>query len=133
MQESIPALNSDWGEASVAYDEIRNFMAERDILQSNEAQTRFDVIDRLIRDVFSWPNGQINVEVHATGERKGYVDYLLKSGDEAIVIEAKKAGAAFPSPTRRKQLKLSGSVLSSGPIGKAIQQAQEYLQTTTTN
>jgi len=126
MTDSVPLPHSDWGQASVSYDEIREFIAQRDILQSNEAQTRFDVIDRLIREVFSWPSGQVDVEVHAAGERKGYVDYLLKSGDEAIVIEAKKAGAAFPSPTRRKQLKLSGSVLSAAAIGEAIQQAQEY-------
>jgi hypothetical protein len=126
MVDSNTAMNTDWGEASPFFDGIHGFISGRDILLSNEAQTRFDVIDRLIREVLSWPNGQVRVEPHTTGRRRGYIDYILTSGDDKIIVEAKKAGAAFPSPTRRKQLKLSGSVLSSAPIGEAVQQAQEY-------
>lgn len=119
-------VNRDWGEASVAYDEIAYYAKGRKLSAASEAQTRFDVIDRMIREVFSWRFGQITVEESTAGTRKGYIDYALRSGDDCIIVEAKKAGTAFPSPTRRRQLKLSGSVLGAGPIAKAIQQVQDY-------
>ena len=119
---------ADWGEASQLFDEIRKFVAERDLSASNEAQTRFDVIDRILKEGLSWRHGQIQVEETTTGARKGYVDYILRSGDECIVVEAKKIGAAFPLPTQRKRLKLSGIVLGSGAISEAISQVQEYGQ-----
>lgn len=117
---------ADWGEASEVFDEIKNFVAGRDLSTSSEAQTRFDVVDRILKEVLSWRHGQIGVEEPTTGARKGYIDYTLKSGDECIVVEAKKVGASFPSPTQRKRLKLFGSVLGSGAIGEAISHVQEY-------
>lgn len=118
--------NHDWGEASEAFDSIREFVTGHDLTATNEAQTRFDVVDRIVREVLSWQYGQIDVEEPTAGPRKGFIDYSLQSGDSSILIEAKKAGAAFPAPTRRKRLKLSGSVLGAGPIGEAIAQVQEY-------
>lgn len=115
----------DWGDASEKYDEIRYNLAGRDLTDSNEAATRFDVIDRFLREVLGWQHGQIAVE-EQTDEREGYVDYLLRVADSTIVVEAKKSGAAFPSPTRRSQLKMGGAVLGNGDIGKAIVQAGEY-------
>jgi predicted type IV restriction endonuclease len=124
---------ADWGEASQVFDEIQKFVAERNLSASSEAQTRFDVIDRILREVLSWRHGQIQVEEPTAGMRKGYIDYTLTSGDECIVVEAKKVGAAFPSPTQRKRLKLSGSVLGSGAINEAISQVQEYGRTKQAN
>lgn len=120
-------MSFDWGEASEAFDAISDFMNGRNILEVNEAQTRFDVIDRIIREVFRWPNGSIFVEEHdADGDRSGYVDYLLRVGDWKVLIEAKRAGAAFPNPTRKTRLKLNGGLLSEGEIGAAIRQAEAY-------
>jgi hypothetical protein len=116
----------DWGEASERFDALQTFLKGRDLLAANEAQTRFDVINRMIREVLSWRHGQIDVEESVSGSKKGFIDYTLTAGDNSILIEAKKAGAAFPSPTRRKRLKLSGSVLGAGPIYEAIVQVQEY-------
>jgi len=126
MSDITSRAHNDWGEASGAFDELREFLDGRDVSEASEAQTRFDVVDRLIREVLSWPHGQIEVEKPTSGKRKGYIDYLLLSGDDAIVVEAKRIGAAFPSPSRSKQLKLSGSVLGSGAIAEAIKQAQDY-------
>jgi len=120
----------DWGEASASFDEIQSFVADRDLSGANEAQTRFDIIDRMIKEVLSWHHGDIKVEEHTSGSRKGYIDYILTSGDNCMVIEAKKVGATFPSPTNRKRLKLSGSVLGSGVIGDAIVQVQKYGEST---
>ncbi|MGD9873846.1 MAG: hypothetical protein AB7T27_06205 [Kiritimatiellia bacterium] len=126
MTEEVRVSHADWGEASSVFDVLSSSIKGKDLSQTNEAQTRFDVIDRMIREVLSWPHGQIRVEPPTSGDRRGYIDYLLKSGDETIVVEAKKAGAAFASPTRCKKLKLSGSILGTGAIGEAIQQAQVY-------
>jgi hypothetical protein len=120
-------IAGDWGIASESYDQIRSFVAEKDLASANEAQTRFDVIDRMIREVLGWKHGQISVEVYTKGEEKeGFVDYLLRQGDNTIVVEAKKVGAAFPLPTQKLKLKLSGSVLGDGEIAKAIAQAEQY-------
>jgi hypothetical protein len=119
----------DWGEASKTFDDIQVFLGKKDLLTANEAQTRFDVIDRLIREVLCWPHGQIEVEQRTIGSRQGYIDYLLLSGDDTVLIEAKRVGATFPSPSRCKQLKLTGSVLGSGSIAEAILQAQDYAHT----
>src|SRR5260221_312564 len=116
----------DWGSVSEIFDQISSYINGRDIIDTNEAQTRFDVIDRLIREVLGWQYGQILVEEPNTGERRGFVDYILRNGDSTIVIEAKRIGATFPSPTKKPKLKLSGSVLSTGEIGQAIKQAEEY-------
>jgi predicted type IV restriction endonuclease len=119
-------IPQDWGEASVPFDSIKEWIGLRDITAESEAQTRFDVIDRVIKEVLGWRHGQIKVEEALDGDHRGFVDYILRAGDFALVIEAKKTGAAFPSPTRKKLLKLSGSVLGAGEIAEAITQAREY-------
>src|SRR5437867_5648759 len=110
----LSTTSPDWGEISSQFDDIAQFLNSRDIIAANEAQTRFDVIDRLIKDVLGWRHGQIDVEERCEGDHELYVDYLLRSGDATIVVEAKKIGASFPNPTRKKQLKLTGVVLSTG-------------------
>lgn len=117
---------ADWGEASESFDRVQAFVSGRDLAEASEAQTRFDVIDRLVKEVLGWKHGQINVEERDEGEVKGFVDYILRAGDHNIVIEAKKVGASFPSPTRKKTLKMSGAVLNSGEISEALGQARRY-------
>lgn len=118
---------SNWLTKSTIFDEIVDIVNKSEKLEDeSEAQTRFDVIDRIIKEVLGWSHGQIKVEesIHP-----GYVDYILSSGDAKIVIEAKKIGASFPSPTKsscKVTLKLTGSVLGQGEIGKAITQASSY-------
>ena len=116
----------DWGEVSEKYDLIKQDAISKELNNESEAQTRFDIIDRIIKEILQWKHGQISVEEFVKGEKEAYIDYLLKCGDLKIVIEAKKIGASFPNPTRRKKLKLTGSVLSEGEIGKAISQAETY-------
>jgi hypothetical protein len=122
------AVASDWGEISPQFDEIAKFLNSRDITTGNEAKTRFDVIDRIIKDVLGWRHGQIEVEERCDSKDELYVDYVLRSGDATVVIEAKKIGAAFPNPTRKKQLKLNGVVLGSGEIAAAINKSNVYAQ-----
>ncbi|MFC3815622.1 hypothetical protein [Lysobacter sp. GCM10012299] len=119
----------DWGAASDSFDDLNTFVKGRDLASANEAQTRYDVIDRLLRDVLQWRHGSIAVEEHNQGTRTGYVDYILRSGDTCIVVEAKKFGATFPTPTVKTRLKLGGAVLGAGEIAAAIAQAKEYAAT----
>lgn len=121
------AQGTDWGVASVEFDEVSEFLAGRDLVLANEAQTRFDVVDRIIRNVLGWQHGSIAVEDYAPTDKKAaYIDYLLRSGDSSIVIEAKKMGVAFPTPTVKTKLKLNGAVLSAAAIASAIKQAYAY-------
>ena len=69
-----------WGEVSEIYGEINKAAFNKQLENVSEAQTRFDVIDRIIKEVLQWENGQISVEPHTTGVRSGYVDYVLTSG-----------------------------------------------------
>jgi hypothetical protein len=123
----------DWGQVSQTYDEIKALTIQKELDNTSEAQTRFDVIDRLVREILQWKHGQISVEEYSAGEKQEYIDYLLRSGDNKIIIEAKKIGASFPTPTKKKKLKLTGSILSEGEIGKAITQAEKYAKTKEAN
>jgi len=121
------AKERDWGWASPLFDEIKDYVGSKDLALVNEAQTRYDVIDRMIREVLNWSHGAVNVEEYSPGSSKnGFIDYVLRSGDVAVVIEAKRVGATFPSPTTNTRLKLSGNVLGRGEIKAAIAQADEY-------
>lgn len=120
-------VQRDWGHASVQFDAIKDFVGTKDLSTANEAQTRYDIIDRLIREVLGWVHGTVTVEDYApTHDKRGYIDYLLRSGDVGIIVEAKKIGASFPTPTTNTRLKLQGSVLGTGEISAAIRQAQDY-------
>ncbi|WP_293295190.1 hypothetical protein [Allomuricauda sp.] len=116
----------DWGEISEIFEKISADAFNKELKNESEAQTRFDVIDRIIKEVLQWGHGQISVEPHSSGKRNGFIDYKLIAGDVKIIIEAKKVGAAFPSPTKAKKLKLDGVVLGTGEIAEALKQAEDY-------
>lgn len=116
----------DWGEISEIYEQINKEAFSKNLENESEAQTRFDIIDRLIKEVLQWQHGQISIEPHTTGIRDGYIDYLLISGDKKIIVEAKKVGATFPSPTKKRKLKLTGAILGKGAINEALLQAEDY-------
>jgi len=117
----------DWGLVSEQFDVLQKQVGELDLAAANEAQTRYDIIDELIRKVLCWRQGHVSIEEVSRGPEKAkYVDYILRVADTTIVIEAKRSGAAFPSPTSKLALKLSGSILGKGEISKAIKQAEKY-------
>lgn len=117
----------DWGEVSDIFEKISANAFDKILENESEAQTRFDVIDRIIREILQWEHGQISVEPHSKGvEESGYIDYILTAGSCKIIVEAKKIGATFPSPTKRKKLKLTGTILGKGKISKALKQAEIY-------
>ncbi|MFH0891593.1 MAG: hypothetical protein V1867_02330 [Candidatus Falkowbacteria bacterium] len=117
--------HEDWGVASTSFDTIKKYVSLKDLSTANEAQTRYDIINRIIKEVLCWDNGRVSVEENDKEGGK-YVDYILRSNDHRIVVEAKKIGAAFPSPTKQKKLKIGGSLLGTSAIEKAIKQAIDY-------
>src|SRR3989344_2018551 len=115
----------DWGKYSIKFDGIKKDLAARDLDLESEAETRFHIIDRLIRELLACEPGQIGVEKRT---EVGIIDYLLRSGDTALVIEAKRIGSKLASPTRRKTFKLKGSFLGRSEMKVAIEQAAKYAE-----
>jgi hypothetical protein len=75
-----------------------NLATEHSGRELNEADTRHQVIDRLLHEVLDWPKAQVSLEyaVHS-----GFADYVLKKASDqvAIVIEAKREGKYFSVPS----------------------------------
>jgi hypothetical protein len=129
------SIYKDWGEVSSIYDDILKYSKGCELHNANEAQTRFDIIDKFIRDILQWQPGQITVEEYDDKklDKKGFIDYVLRYGDTRIVIEAKKLGSTFPNFSRKKRLKLTGSILGAGAINAALLQAEEYAKNKNAN
>src|SRR4051812_22365011 len=77
-------------------------------LARNEAQTRFDLIDAVLKEVLQWPAASIRVEEHVDG---GYTDYELVDVGTIAVVEAKREGVGFVLP-----LDLSDGACSIAPL-----------------
>lgn len=96
--------------------------------EANEAETRFKVIDGVFEKVLGWQKDDIAVEPACTEfGHTDYADYLVSTATTSIIVEAKRAGAAFTLPNNMKAGKMGG-VLSVGAIGEAVQQARLYCQ-----
>jgi hypothetical protein len=113
-------------EGHKALESISRTFGQLDLADASEAQTRFHVIDHVLKDVLGWGDADITVEDRVTEDGKTtYADYTISTVSVKLLVEAKKAGAAFSLPTRRSTLKLGG-VLSEGEVGEAIRQARDY-------
>jgi hypothetical protein len=117
-------------EFSVAQNNLRKIVEEFSPLGelSNEAQTRFSFIDRLLQECLGWPNPLIKVEVTEDGERSDY-----ECGQpRTLVIEAKRSSRAFDFPPRGvrrpNRLRLDSIISFSAEAAAAIKQAQAYCQ-----
>jgi hypothetical protein len=94
----------------------------------NEAETRLYLIDRIL-NALGWPNESFNPEKRAANI--GFLDYLLMvDGTPFLVVEAKRGGDTFHSPThrlQREQYKLSYLRNQFGkPVTAVIEQAEKY-------
>jgi len=107
--------------------EIRSRVAGLKVNDANEASTRLKIIDDVIRQVLSWTVADIHPEERVSEDGKTkFVDYIIRTANTAIVIEAKRIGIAFELDAvsdRRVQL-TPGFV--KGPMGDAIIQARDY-------
>lgn len=94
---------------------------------SNEAETRFKLIDRVLKDILKWTHDDISVEDRVIEDGKTtYSDYIIKTANTAFIVEAKKIGTPFTfNKTDERRMKLSTTNLV-GDIGSAITQARDY-------
>jgi Cdc6-like AAA superfamily ATPase len=67
----------------------------RDPKGRNEAQTRFDLIDRILKEVLGWSIDKMFVEDH---DESGYTDYELRDPGTVAIVEAKREGVSFRLP-----------------------------------
>lgn len=91
----------------------------------NEADTRANLIDKILIHVCGWPEGDLHREVHA---ERGYLDYTLEIRRRPhIAVEAKREGKPFVLPiTTSKHLKLSGALMTSENVKEAVNQVRGY-------
>lgn len=93
---------------------------------ANEAETRLKVINRTLREVLGWLDEDISVEEHVSEDGTSkFADYILRTANAAIVIEAKKVGSAFASAGGSRRVKLTKNFLQT-ELGSAILQARDY-------
>jgi hypothetical protein len=100
--------------------EIRQKTAEL-----NEAETRFQFIDRFLVECLGWPRQVIKLEVSHNGT---YSDYEL-GVPRQLLWEAKREGLSFELPagsSRRLVQSIGGLAKVSEPALQAIEQAQGY-------
>src|SRR5947207_3024610 len=85
--------------------------------QTNEADTRAKVIDRILKEALNWPEESIRREVALNA---GYLDYeLTHTGRPTLVVEAKRSGTYLEVPANMqggRTYKLNGALMTSGPI-----------------
>lgn len=93
---------------------------------SNEAMTRLKLIDEILFGPLAWTKEDVRVEEHIGEDGiSKYADYILSTGRQSILVEAKKLGANFDGlPSGRKAL-LRGAWLKR-PVGEAVIQARDY-------
>lgn len=119
-------------EFSIGIENLKKIIAEFSPLGalSNEAQTRYSFIDRLLKDCLGWSDaGAVKVEVYEQGDRTDY-----ECGQpRQLIVEAKKAAHQFKFPPRGARAsfrrKLRSLVDFDKSLSDAITQALQYCQT----
>lgn len=95
------------------------------LADASEAETRFKVIDWVLRKVLGWTDDDIVVEERTSLDgATNFIDYLITSTAALIIVEAKRA-QSFLLPSNRKAGVLRG-FLSEGDVGEAIRQGRDY-------
>ena len=93
---------------------------------ANEASTRLKIVDRVLREILGWTDNDISPEEHVSEDGSHtFADYVLKTGNVGVVVEAKKIGATFSNPTAKRKERLNKAFVS-GEVGDAIIQARDY-------
>lgn len=114
----------------MSHDAANEIVESAKNLDFNEADTRFHIVDRLLREVLGWPIGSFKMEQSTIA---GYSDYHLvrPNGKPVLIVEAKRTGVYFDLPSNINHKKLFRAVktrtlLTSDSLKLAIIQAQRY-------
>lgn len=119
---------ADFETALARFEELRQWAASQPPeLFRNEAQTRFDLIDRLLERCLGWPHEQIAVERHLNGS---YTDYELGAPSKVAVLEAKRESVGFELPAGfdRETIALKDLRKLGPDIVEALDQVSAYAQ-----
>ena len=93
---------------------------------SNEAETRFKLIDIILKEVLDWKTEDIEVEKHLREDNNStFADYVLKTANTAIVVEAKRISNFSLGDYNQRKILLGKSFLET-ELGKAVVQARDY-------
>ncbi|TLT06213.1 hypothetical protein FE243_08695 [Aliarcobacter thereius] len=104
---------------------LQKKISEEDL---NEADTRFHIIDEIIKNILFWPQANIKLEKHTN---EGYIDYILNNdnGKTFLVVEAKKISIKFAFSTFKEitNNKIKVKILMKDENTKiAIEQVKRY-------
>lgn len=91
----------------------------------NEADTRFHLIDHLLRDVLRWPEPAFSMEKRTEGG--DYIDYLLGAPGPRLVLEAKREGLHFVLPAGVTAGTYKIRNLVQGSAGRPLKDAMEQV------
>ncbi|MDC5842433.1 type I restriction enzyme HsdR N-terminal domain-containing protein [Vibrio europaeus] len=109
-----------------AINDIIQVSKQLSLESANEAETRLKVIDKVLFDILEWTHEDVAVEERVSEDGSTtYADYIIRTANAAIVVEAKKVGIPFNTITKNRRMKLSRSNLDS-KLGEAIIQARDY-------
>lgn len=101
----------------------------KDYGRLNEADTRHQVIDRILHDVLCWPRASVSCESYT---KAGFADYVLlgRRDGQILFIEAKKSGNYFTMPRTSNtclfRFAAVKTLLTNNAIRKAIEQVRAY-------
>lgn len=114
-------------EMSEGLENLKRILAElpADSPHWNEAQNRFQFIDRLIFECLGWAHPNVNVE--KTDELGGRADYIFGNPAKAI-LEAKRESAYFDLPSIGGNLlrKMPSLIMASKTFEAAVKQVIPY-------
>lgn len=131
---SISILSSEWiiqeinmNSLHESYEILRELLATLDdnIKDYNEAQTRFHIIDIVLKQCLNW-DGVIEVEKHESNN--GFTDFEL-GNPRKVIVEAKKEGVSFDIPSGKSlknTIPIKSLIMASDNIKRAMDQVQLY-------
>ncbi len=96
------------------------------LANANEAETRKKLIDEILEGLLGWTPDDMSYEERISEDgTTTYADYILRTANTPLLIEAKRMGRTFDTGPSKRRRTLSGPILD-GEVGDAIRQARDY-------